>query len=84
MVNTLVNDGHDLVDDRRNDQEKSGPFHSAQFAGAQDDEFLPGVRHLQSGGDAEEASQGYGPGYYYAPGDYGAPYPYRRSYYYPY
>jgi len=49
-LNTLVNDGHDVVD-RRNDQEQPRRLDAAQFAGAQDDEFLPGVRHLQGGGD---------------------------------
>ena len=45
-LNALVDDGYDVVDDR-NDQEESRPFNTAQFSGAQDDEFLPGVGHLQ-------------------------------------
>ena len=44
------NDGNDVVDDG-NDQEESRPFDAAQLSRAKDDELLPGVGHLQRGGD---------------------------------
>ena len=45
-LDALVDDGGDGVDDR-NDHEQPRPFHARQFAGAQDDEALPVVGHLE-------------------------------------
>jgi hypothetical protein len=49
-LNAFIDDGYHVVDNR-NDQEKSRPFYAEQFSRAKDDEFLPGVGHLQRRGD---------------------------------
>ena len=49
-LNALIDNRDNVVDDR-NDKEKARPFDAAQFSRAKDDEFFPGVGHLQRGGD---------------------------------
>ena len=51
-LDALVNNGGDGVDDR-DDHEQAGPFDAGQFAGAQDDETLPVVGHLEREGDED-------------------------------
>ena len=45
-LDALVDDGGDAVDDR-DDEEQAGTLDARQLAGAQDDEALPVVGHLQ-------------------------------------
>jgi hypothetical protein len=51
-LNALVDDGGHIVE-HGNNREEARPFHALQLARSQDDEFLPGVRHLQRQGDAD-------------------------------